>query len=121
MRPNLEIESVWAWYEAPLCGVARIGDKRLYYVWDDRVPDKDMMLGGKIPFLRRVFVAYELDASTWDSLESAFSLNGTDLFLAGSTVRRIHAELEQRPGFLAFSNTRVTFPRAPRLQPGRLP
>lgn len=119
MDPRLHIESILAYYDAPICGVASLGDRTLYYNWveDTRTVDGTMKI--------RCYCAWELSAEEWALIEMNVALetlsvlpDGEDadaaaMARADKAARRVgalHESLESREGVVGFTSSSLPFP-----------
>lgn len=119
MDATLNIESVLDYYDAPICGVARLGDRVLYYNWVDDMmtPDGTMKI--------RCYCAWELSAEEWALLERDVELQAAGALPAGGDggaaalaradesarqMGALHVALESREGVLGFTSYSMPFP-----------
>ena len=115
MGTGLEIDSVWEYYDAPICGEGRLGDLRLYYFWVD---DARIQHGGKAFKVRR-YTAYELDEASWDLLERSRALDDAadpevppsqDELNRWEAICALHERLRSTDGVISFTSMSVRFP-----------
>jgi hypothetical protein len=119
MDANLNIESVLDYYDAPICGVARLDDRVLYYNWVD-----DMLTADGTRKIR-CYCAWELSDAEWALLERDVELqaaaalpDGGDggaaaLVRADESARQmgvLHVALESREGVVGFTSYSMPFP-----------
>jgi hypothetical protein len=115
LHENLEILSVWDYYDAPIRGQARVGDTLLYYVWaDDRLIEHD----GRTYKVRH-YNAYVLDDTAWGVLHEVRRREEDGeppQPLAASPERQLHDALESAPSFLCFTSLSPAFASACRAE-----
>lgn len=120
--PNLEIEGIWEYYDAPISGPARLGDMRLYYTWSDEMSVEHE----GIAYKRRLYTAYTLTDDEWKLLEDDHEIEMSvdadatptpDELAAQEArwgkIRALHDALETRPGVIGFTSASpLRWPRA---------
>lgn len=122
MAVQLEIDSIFDYYDAPLNGVGHLGDQRLYYYWiDDAIIDHPQHGNMKI----RQYCAFSLSADEWaiierhyETAEAAVSSDGGDQEGGSieatadglSKLGKLHESLEHREGVVSFTSNSIPFP-----------
>lgn len=116
----LEIESVDDYYDGPLTGKARLGERRLYYVCVDV-----RIVEGARPMKDRIYAAWDLSDAEWALLDRCAELerdavtpDGGDADpesvaradAAASAVGDLHQTLSARPWVVGFLESWLRFP-----------
>lgn len=106
---DLEITSVFDYYDAPLNGAASLGDKRLYFRWVD---DHSIEQDGQT-FRVRCYCAWTLSDEEWDTIKRFHAVplpDYSDECEEAVHMGALNELLETREGVVGFTSNSLHFP-----------